>query len=204
MKNIITISVLILIVLTGSKTTDEKRQMALKSIIDLVDREKGFEDIGLQITEKRILKDRIIFTGKGLFECDTVGMKFETLREYNPGVLENGGFETKSGYTLESVKIYSIGLQSDNFVKALAKIYKLKCENRFSKKPLVASAFSLSTTHIDLTKSRGYFKSKLFLEENSEDSYCEIFFNINLDKGIIELPEKDLDYRENLIKVFTR
>jgi hypothetical protein len=193
---------LTVLILVSCKGTNEAKKMELKPITSLVDKEEGFEDIGLQITDKKIESDKVIFVGQGMFDNDTVGLKFETWKEYKAGVLKDGGLDSKSGYTSESVRIYSLGQKSNDFLKALGKLYNIPTSGQFSNKPIIASAFSLTTEHLDLTKSTGYFKSKLFLNENTDSLYCELYFNINLDKETIELPEKDLEYRENLIRTF--
>lgn len=109
----------------------------------------------------------------------------------------------RMAFTSESIKILSIGQQSDNLIKALSKLYNIPCDKGFTDKTVVASAFSLGTEYADLTKNNGYYKFKLFIEENSDDLYCEVYLNMNFDQGTIELREKDPEYRENLIKVFT-
>ncbi|ODM28079.1 hypothetical protein A7W90_06720 [Clostridium sp. Bc-iso-3] len=47
-------------------------------------------------------------------------------------------------------------------------------------------------------------KFKLFYEDSFEkDSYAEVYLNVNIPKKIIELKEKDVDYRENICRALT-
>ena len=191
-----------LAVAIGCSGTKEK-EMNLKEITKLVEREEGFEDIGLQITDRKVENEKVIFVGQGMYQGDTVGLKFETLREFKAGALPGGGLDSKNGFTSESIKILSIGQPSHNLINALSKLYNVPSVKGFTDKTVIASAFSLSTEDADLTKNYGHYKFKLFIEEDSDDLYCEVYFNINFDNGTIELPEKDTEYRENLIKAFT-
>lgn len=61
--------------------------------------------------------------------------------------------------------------------------------------------FSLNESPVDL-EAREHYKFKMFFQDDNEDLYCEIFCNIDLAGNVIELHEKDEEYRENIIKNF--
>lgn len=89
--------IFILVALIGCSRPKEK-EMNLKEITELVEREEGFEDIGLQIIEKVVKDEKVIFIGQGMFNGDTVGLKFEALREFKAGALPGGGLDSKNGF----------------------------------------------------------------------------------------------------------
>jgi len=87
-------------------------------------------------------------------------------------------------------------------VKALSELYKQPTGKIFTKQIVSATAFSLNEKAVNLDK-KDYYKLKLFFEENNENLYSEIYLNINTDKREIEFHEKDEEYREPIIKVWT-
>jgi len=163
--------------------------------------EDGFSDIFLRITDRNKTGKSRIYIAKGLFMGKTVGLQFEIMNDIPNGISFDGEV-TKLGFVREAVKIKSIGPESDEFVKALGELYFSPTGKSFSKRIVVATAFSLNQRVADLNRS-GDYKFKLFFESDNENAYCEIYFNINTHAGIIELREKDNDYREKLLDAFT-
>lgn len=101
-----------------------------------------------------------------------------------------------------AVQLKSIGQESDELVKALAELYKQPTNKGFTKQTISATAFSLNEKSVNLDKN-DYYKLKLFFAEDDENLHSEIFLNINTDKREIEIHEKDEEYREPIIKVWT-
>ena len=138
--------------------------MELREITELANGEDGFQDIGLLITDTKKEDDRLIFTGLGLFKGDTVGLGFKTNTRFDPGLIPGGGMNPEKGFSKDAVQVFSLGKQSNNFVKALSTLYGLPTNKEFANKPLIASAFSLNDQEVDLGKPNGYNKFKLFFQ----------------------------------------
>ena len=101
------------------------------------------------------------------------------------------------------VKFISLGQESNQLIYALSELYNVPIKNKFSKHNISATVFSLNEKEADFDKN-DYFKFKLFFnEDGDEESYAEIFLNINTAQQIIELHEKDQDYRKPFLKAFT-
>ena len=120
------------------------------------------------------------------------------------GITSSGELNSKGGVVWNGVKLISVGQESDNLVSALAELYNEPAGNVFTKDVLSPTLFSLNEQNVDLDKP-GYYKFKLFFNDDSDDEnkYAEMFLNVNTDEGIIELHEKDYDYRKPLLNTFT-
>ena len=95
------------------------------------------------------------------------------------GISDQGEMNSENGFIQNAVKIISIGQESDELIKALSELYEIPTQRLFTKTKLVTTAFSLNQKIADLDK-QDYYKFKLFFYENSdEDSYAELYFNIN-------------------------
>lgn len=167
-----------------------------------MDTSEGFSDIFLKIVSETKTDSSHLYIAKGLFEGKTVGLKFEVKSNIPNGITSQGEMNPAHGFTHNAVKIGSIGREGNDFVKALGVLYGFPTSKAFSKQTISTTAFSLNQKVADLTKS-DYYKFKLFFEEEDEELYAELFFNINTREQTIELHEKDQEYREPLIKVFT-
>jgi hypothetical protein len=172
------------------------------NLIDITSKsEEGFQDLVLNIIDKKIDNNVWILIAKGQFKGTVVGIKIKMANGLKPGIInseiDNGGFARSA------CEISSIGQESDNFIKILSELYGQKTNKKFTSKPLIFNSFSLNTNQALLDK--GYFKFKLFFDDlNEQGLYSEIFLNLNLPEGFIEIPEKDPEYRENLIKAMTK
>lgn len=175
----------------------------LYDITSRTDTSEGFSDIFLSITSDIKTDTSHIYTGQGLYKQKKVGLKFEVPLNIPAGITSTGEINAKSGFVRYGVKFIPNGKESDNLLFALAQLYNEPPKNAFTKKILTPTLFSLNQQNADLDKT-GYYKFKLFFNDDSEDenSYAELFFNINTEEEIIELHEKDLDYRKPLLKVF--
>lgn len=120
-----------------------------------------------------------------------------------PNGLTENGTDPENGFIKNALIIKSIGSESDDFLKALSKIYGFPTKNKFKNVIQVPTIFSLNKQKVNLDNV-GYSHFKAFLEEDNQNDYCEIFFNIDSKKQIIELHEKDMDYRKLIIKAFSQ
>lgn len=177
----------------------------LKEITEVADQEEGFVDISLKIVSEQKTKDSYIYIAKGLFQSKIVGAKFEVKSNMPNGINNDGSLDAKNGFIRNGIKISTIGNESDELVKAISKLYGFPTENKFTSNALLPTSFSLNQSNVELDNA-GYYKFKLFFrdgEKDNEEDYCEIFFNVNTKNKTIELFEKDEEYRDLLINVFT-
>lgn len=197
----------ILSTLFGCGQDNNKKQntndLKLEEITSRTDTSEGFNDIFSKITSDLKSDTTHTYVAKGLYKNKTVGLQFEVKSNMPNGITAEGEMNSKNGFIRNAVKIISIGHESDELIKALSELYKIPTQKLFTKTKLVTTAFSLNQKIADLNKP-DYYKFKLFFnEDRNEDNYAELFFNINTNERIIELHEKDNDYRKPLVKTFT-
>jgi hypothetical protein len=192
--------------LFGCKNTDKTQQtnaqVKLENITARLDPQEGWQDIFLKITSDTKTDSSHIYIAKGLYFNKTVGVQIEVSSEIGAGII-NGELEGDSGFVSNAVQLTSIGQESDELVKALAELYDFPTNKGFTKETIPTTAFSLNETPVNLDKN-GYYKLKLFFGEDDENLYSELYLNINTEEKEIEIHEKDEEYREPIIKVWTK
>lgn len=190
--------------LFGCAQTNSQKDKAieLKEIEVKYDEQDGFKDINLTITSEEKTNDRHIYLAKGLYNGKVVGLKFEVLSNMPNGLTENGP-NPETGFIKNALVIKSIGSESDEFLEALSELYGFPTNQKFKSTIYVPTIFSLNKQNVNLEKA-GYFHFKAFLDEDNESNYCEFFFNVDSGKRIIELHEKDMEYRKLIIKAFSQ
>jgi hypothetical protein len=109
----------------------------------------------------------------------------------------------ENGFHNTGIELKSLGKASDDFLKALASIYNLKVTSDLQ------FINSFSTTYANLDEIAGKksqdIVSKLFLgDPNSEKDYGEVYLNIYEGQGKVEVLEKDIEYRQSVIKAFSK
>ena len=83
-------------------------------------------------------------------------------------------------------------------LQILDQLYATKLQPTTIRPTTAFTAISLGGEPSDLTK--GPTKIKLFFESDAEDRYAELFTNIDLANGVLQIHEKDPEYRSALIK----
>ncbi len=164
-----------------------------------------FQDIVLSVVESELknTEDYELIV-KGKYNGQTVGLKIKIKDKLKAGLANGGmdGFDT-TAVALNGVSFHSIGEESDNLIKILSKLYEYPSSKPFTKNEISFDMFSLNGEQADLSK--GYFKFKLFFDPyDSLGLYSELFLNVNLPKNEVEINEKDFEYREAIVKAFTR
>lgn len=173
--------------------------VTLEEITSRIDLEEGWNDVFLKMTSDKKTDTSHIYIAKGLYEGKVVGIEIEVNSNIKAGFQE--GQMDGSGWAAKGVKIGSIGPESDEFVRALSTLYGQSSTNGFTNQEITATVFSLNDRPVNLDEP-DYYKLKVFLNENSEELYSELYLNINTAKGEIELNEKDEEYRGSIIKNF--
>ena len=194
--------------LFGCRTNDTKQEIVsndtmkikLEEITDHIDTAEDWNDIFLKIVSEIKTDSSHIYISKGLYHGNIVGIKCEIKNNIKAGIV-NGKMNEK-GFARNSIQLISIGQESDQLIKALSELYKFPTKKQF-RKSISPSLFSLNEKEIN-RDSEDYFKLKLFFNEDSETLYSELYFNIDLRKRIIEIHEKDEDYRLNVIKALVQ
>ena len=188
--------------LFGCSKSEKKKTLALEEITSFADKEEGFNDVFLKIVEESKTQSTHNYVAKGLYKNTIVGIKFEIKSNLPKGIESDGSLDAKNGFIPNPLKIVSLGKETDNLVHALSELYGFPTNKKFTKKNLLISAFSLNQIQPNFDK-KGNYKFKLFFENQNEEMYCELFFNVNTENKTIELLEKDKEYRESLIKTLT-
>ncbi|MBV8660125.1 MAG: hypothetical protein JO142_20070 [Burkholderiales bacterium] len=100
----------------------------------------------------------------------------------------------------ESGLVYrSIGAESDALLAMLAKAYKVKAPGvHFTKEVFVYGG----TDSIQKIKTSQTDMKVYFTEDPDMKGYAELYTNIDAKAGILEIHEKDPEYRKNIIKAF--
>ena len=124
---------------------------------------------------------------------------------------KNIGFEISvPTHGLAKLSIKSDGVNSDNFIHVLQKLYKLKVDTTLKFVDIISADCMNMGDYVDsLNKqSNGSYisvaENKLFFQGKSEDDYAELYLNINEAEHWIEIKEKDEEYRPIIIKLLTR
>ena len=91
----------------------------------------------------------------------------------------------------------SVGAESDALLAAMAKLYELPNSKATFTSGVTAAAMPLEGDPKRLRTEA--VKYKVFFSEADEEKYAELYTNVNLTAGNVELFEKDPEYRENVI-----
>lgn len=182
---------------------ETREVIKLEEITSRTNLSEGFSDIFLSIESETKTDSSHIYVAKGLYNGKTVGLQFEVKSKMKNGLTPDGQINNGGGFIKDAIKINTIGQESNELIKALSELYLFPTTSSFTKQTITSTAFSFNQKIADLDKP-DYYKFKLFFEEDNEDLYSELFFNINTIEKIVELHEKDEDYRQPLIKVFTK
>jgi hypothetical protein len=152
-------------------------------LIEITSRtEDGFQDIILKITESSQSDNgEFEIIAKGKSDEKTVGLKVV--------------ISEKS----KKVTFSSLGLESDNFIGALSRLYSLPTDKKFIKNTLPFDLILMSKE-----ENKEYYLFKIFFDPyDSAGLYSELYLNVNLTDNEIELKEKDEEYRKNLIEALS-
>ena len=108
----------------------------------------------------------------------------------------------KTRFYREGINFYSVGELSDNFIKALIGLYKT------DNKPLKMIDKVESTTFVlggqPENFDSDYIKTKIFFDDTDDKGFdSEWYVNVDLKNKILELREKDSEYRKNIINALT-
>lgn len=168
--------------------------------IEVID-EHDFVDLKFTITKywQDEFKNHICEV-KGLWGKDNVGFEIAFRPDMQLGII-NGEIDMSRFYR-EGINFYSIGNESDRFVSALIALYKT--DNKLTKMndKISSTTFILDGNPQNIQSD--YISTKIFFDDKEEKGcYSELFINIDLKNNVLELNEKDPEYRKNIINMMT-
>lgn len=97
-----------------------------------------------------------------------------------------------------TITIQSVGAESDLLISVIDSLYQTKTGFKTFKQKSIFTGISLGgdPRHPD----KGDTKIKLFYEPDDQTQYAELYFNILLGSKIVQIHEKDPEYRTNIVK----
>jgi len=176
-----------------------KGQNNLKQID--ISEESDFVDLQLTITKywQDEHKNHICQV-KGLWQKDTVGFEIAFRSDLQLGIID--GEVDKTRFYKQGINFYSVGALSNNFIKALTGLYKTDNKSLMMIEKVESTTFVLDGQPEKFDSD--YIKTKIFFDDMDEKGfYSEWYVNVNLKNKILELKEKDSEYRENIINMLT-
>jgi hypothetical protein len=175
-----------------------------KNLIELTsnqDAEEGWQDLIFTITKKEKIDNGFwSLTCKAKYENQIVGLKINIADGIPAGIVNNELDNTR--FVENGIEIQSIGTESDKLISVISQLYGQLKLTKFSTEKLTFTIFPLNRENATLENGR--FKFKLFFDDNNEQNlYAEFYLNPDLKNGIVELNEKDEEYRQNIVKLLS-
>jgi hypothetical protein len=100
-----------------------------------------------------------------------------------------------------TVRLESIGVQTESFVRALAKAYGQPVDGyEFADVTLTAITLEGDPKTVRTLP----VKLKAFYESQTEGEYAEFFLNLDLPRRIVQFHEKDQDYRRAIVRFLSK
>ncbi len=169
-----------------------------KIIFDILDCcEEGFVDLRLKITETTIKNDYYVIDTEGNYKDDLVKLRFY-LKNNMEGMEKLQNSEQSFKFYKEGIKIESMGEYSNRFLKVLIELYELINYKGIMQREIITTCVALQHSPLNLTEIK--VKFKCFFNEEEEDKYAELYINFDIPNNLVEIKEKDPEYRENIIK----
>jgi hypothetical protein len=156
----------------------------------------GFVDLGFAIRSQETLPDGSqALHVYGVHHGREVGITVVLGTQWKAGAL---GPDVPLVTYRGTVTYRSLGVPSDALLQILDQLYATKLQLTTMRPTTAFTAISLGGEPADLAK--GPTKIKLFFESDAEDRYAELYTNIDLANGVLQIHEKDPEYRSALVK----
>ena len=98
--------------------------------------------------------------------------------------------------------MFSIGRESDELIRAFSKLYGIKYKDQKMIDKVKLTSFALGGNPFNFGKEE--LKFKVFHDDtNSAGLYAEMYINISFEHDLVELKEKDIEYRKNIFGALT-
>lgn len=166
----------------------------------VVGKDDGFVDLQFKIFSIQNLQSgNREFVVKGTLNKKKVGFSIELLPSWEPKMVE--GLEQPCYWGKAIFK--EIGSETSEFLLALSNLYGNQLDYVEAHPFVLAEAVGLACNPADIINTS--CKMKLFFNPNSDESlYSEIFLNVDVAAKILELNEKDNEYRIPIIRSLTK
>lgn len=106
-------------------------------------------------------------------------------------------------FVTDGITFRSTGDTSNNFLTALAEIYKVKKSNLVFTDSLTVTYADLAADH-DPSKPGNWIAAQMKLFFETDEDASELCLNIDEQKKTISLPEKDKDYRDGIVTALSK
>ena len=161
--------------------------------------EEGFVDCVFQVQHLKQDDEHYHFDLRAAFGGLPVGVRARLRRDVQPGF--DGEMKViQAHFYSGGLEISSLGLETERFIEALAKLYEIELADGPG---VVAEAFSVIALHqADTDLDSGAVRLKVFgndLPDSAPGSYHESFFNVDLPAGHVYWNEKDVEYRAPML-----
>jgi hypothetical protein len=158
--------------------------------------EEGFQDLVFNI--EKYWNDEYgnhIVHARGNFQGSIVGFELAFRPDMKPGVVKDE-FDNAAFYA-EGINLYSIGRESDELIRALSKLYSVKYKDQKMIDKVKLTSFALDGNPHNFGNEE--LKFKVFHDDtNSSGLYAEMYINISVEQCLVEIKEKDIEYRKNI------
>ena len=160
-----------------------------------VESEEDFVDIDLPLVESvREPDGRILLRGRGNLSGARVALSVRLSRDWKAQKVEGADFYTYWG----TAELESLGAESDSFTRALGELYGFKSSIASMPPNVEVQAVGLNDNpEMALDQA---VKMKLFFAADNEDDYAEVYLNVDVGARTLAFHEKDLEYRQNLVR----
>lgn len=200
MKSIFSLSILALLLASScdnsTKSTAKKSEdFPLQQLSN--DKTAPKQQMFLHLTDEIDNDSSKIYIARSLFNEDTVAVQVEVLKAIKPGLTSDGKVDQKAGFQKGSIKLSSVGLESDNFVKALASLFNIPATGGMTQNVLVPTVFSSNKEVVDFSKPATY-SFKLFFD-NPNGEPAEMFAVVDTYRKSFVISEKDPAYRVGIL-----
>jgi len=181
---------------------------SLPEITAAFDPEEGFQDIILRILEISFdVEGGCTMRAMGTFEGKLVGTGIAMQGGMRPFFV--GGDIDKqdsNAFFPRGIVFNSLGEPSDNLVAALSKLYGITGPLARMRAEVAFGCAAIDGDPRQVRNQPVYFK--LFFgepsdDEGPDDQYCELYCNLHLKDRLVEIKEKDGEYRPGVIRALT-
>lgn len=159
--------------------------------------EDGWVDLDLPLTEFSRETNRTVVLAKGLLNSQSVGFRADLGAKWDAKRTDDGAVTFYWG----TATLRSIGRESDAFVNEYARLLGQPGTDRHMLPEIKALAVGLADDPRFIGEKAT--KMKLFFHSESEERYAEVFLNVDRPGAVVQLHEKDPDYRANLLRALT-
>jgi hypothetical protein len=160
----------------------------------LSDSEEGFYDLTFAIASHAVRQDGAqVVAVRGAHGTMALGFSAVLSEAWEPFNIDGIERPLHRG----TVALIPDGPESNEFIKVLDSLYGTG-EKPPAMRKVVFTAFALSGYPPSLTRESVHLK--LFFETDSDETYAEVYLNIDLRAGRVELREKDPEYRRPLVR----